>query len=177
MELVSKVAPINKLNNNKMVRYELTDNLLRFFYTYVYSNKSALQILGAEAFYEAYIKDSLVTFISYRFEDICCSYFSMQVQSGKRKGILNIGTYYYNDSKAKKNGEFDVVIKTKNAFDIYEAKYLASPMSDKQIENEIMQINDIPELKVGTKGFISINGFESEHPNIACLDGNALYED
>lgn len=35
MELVSKVAPINKPNNNKMARYELTDNLLRFLYTYV----------------------------------------------------------------------------------------------------------------------------------------------
>lgn len=177
MELVSKVAPINKPNNNKMARYELTDNLLRFFYTYVYSNKSALQVLGAEAFYEAYIKDSLITFISYRFEDICRSYFSMQVQSGKRKGILNIGTFYYDDAKAKKNGEFDVVIKTKTAFDIYEAKYLASPMTDKQIETEIMQVQAIPELKIGTIGFISINGFESVHPGIPCLDGNDLYED
>lgn len=177
MELISKVAPINKPSNNKMVRYELTDNLLRFFYTYVYSNKSALQVLGSEAFYDAYIKDSLITFISYRFEEICRSYFSLQVQNGKRKGILNIGTYYYNDSKAKKNGEFDVVIKTKTSFDIYEAKYLASPMTDKQIYTEIMQIKEIPELKIGTIGFISVNGFENLHPDIPCMDGYALYED
>lgn len=89
MELISKVAPINKPNDNKKIRYEMTDNLLRFFFTYVYNNKSALQVLGAKAFYEEYIKDSIITFISHRFEEICRSYFSLQVQSGKLKGILN----------------------------------------------------------------------------------------
>ena len=68
MELISKVAPINKPNDNKKIHYEMTDNLLRFFFTYVYNNKSALQVLGAKAFYEEYIKDSIITFISHRFE-------------------------------------------------------------------------------------------------------------
>ncbi len=177
MELVSKIAPINKLNDNKKAHYELTDNLLRFFYTYVYSNKSALQVLGAEAFYEAYIKDTIITFISHRFEDICRSYFSMQVQNGKLKGIFNIGTYYYDDPKEKKNGEFDVVLQTKTAFDIYEAKYRMAPMTDKQIEEEISQVNSIPNLKIGTVGFISINGFESLRTDIPCMDGEDLYKD
>lgn len=176
MELISKVAPINKPNDSKKVRYEMTDNLLRFFFTYVYNNKSALQVLGAKAFYEEYIKDSIITFISHRFEEICRSYFSLQVQSGKLKGILNIGNYYYDDSKTKKNGEFDVVLERKEAFDIYEAKYLISPMTDKQIEEEIKQVRDIPKLKIGKIGFISINGFESEHPDFPCIDGKALYE-
>ena len=176
MELISKFAPINKPNDNKKLRYEMTDNLLRFFFTYVYNNKSALQVLGAKAFYEEYIKDSIITFISHRFEEICRSYFSLQVQSGKLKGILNIGTYYYDDSKAKKNGEFDVVLERKDAFDIYEAKYLISPMTDKQIEEEINQVRDIPKLKIGKIGFISINGFEIKHPDFPCIDGNSLYE-
>lgn len=176
MELISKVAPINKPNDSKKVRYEMTDNLLRFFFTYVYNNKSALQVLGAKAFYEEYIKDSIITFISHRFEEICRSYFSLQVQSGKLKGILNIGTYYYDDSKAKKNGEFDIVLERKDAFDIYEAKYLISPMTDKHIEEEIKQVRDIPKLNVGKIGFISINGFESKHQGFPCIDGNALYE-
>ena len=52
MDMVSKVYPINKEDDNKKVSYEMTDNLLRFWYTYVYKNKSALQVLGAEAFYD-----------------------------------------------------------------------------------------------------------------------------
>ncbi len=176
MELVSKVVPINKANDNKKIRYEMTDNLLRFFFTYVYNNKSALQILGAKAFYEEYIKDSLITFISHRFEEICRSYFSLQVQAGKLKGIRNIGTYYYDDSKAKKNGEFDVVLQTKETYDVYEAKFLSAPMTDKQIQEEISQVRTIPELKIGKIGFISINGFEKEYPDLPLIDGNALYK-
>lgn len=132
--------------------------------------------MGATAFYEEYIKDSIINFISHRFEEICRSYFSLQVQSGKLKGILNIGTYYYDDSRAKKNGEFDVVLQKKDTFDIYESKYLISPMSDKQVEEEIKQVREIPKLNVGKIGFVSINGFESGHPDFPCIDGKTLYK-
>lgn len=95
MDMVSKVYPINKEDDNKKVSYEMTDNLLRFWYTYVYKNKSALQMLGAEAFYDNYIEPSITTFISHRFEEIARTFFSLQVKEGKRKGIFRIGTYYY----------------------------------------------------------------------------------
>ncbi len=140
MELVSRVAPINKPNDNRKARYEITDNLLRFFYTYVYSNKSALQMLGAEAFFEEYIEPSLVTFISHRFEDVCRTYFSLQIRSRKLKGVLNIGTYYYDDSSTRTHGEFDVVLQRKDVFDIYEVKYLVTPMTQKQMQEKIRHI-------------------------------------
>lgn len=175
MELVLKVSPINKPEDARKTRYEMTDNLLRFYYTFIYSNKSALEMLGAEAFYEEYIEDALVTFISHRFEDICRTYFSHQVKSRKLTGVLNIGTYYYDDSKNKKNGEFDVVLQRKDAFDIYEVKYLTSPMSRKQMQAEIAQVSEIKGIKVGTVGFISVNGFE-DTGDYVCLDGEALYQ-
>ncbi|MCD7715038.1 MAG: AAA family ATPase [Lachnospiraceae bacterium] len=176
MELVSKVAPINKLNDNRKTRYEITDNLLRFFYAYVYSNKSALQILGAEAFYEEYIEPSLVTFISHRFEDICRTWFSIQVQSRKLKGVLNIGTYYYDDSRTRTHGEFDVVLQKKDAYDIYEVKYLLAPVTQKQMQEEVRQVAAIKGIRVGKIGFISINGFDADYSDdYICLDGAALY--
>lgn len=175
MELVSKVSPINKKDDNRKARYEITDNLLRFFYTYVYHNKSALQVLGAEAFYEEYVEPSLVTFISHRFEEVCRDYFSQQVQSRKLRGVLNIGTYYYDDAKTKTNGEFDVVLQRKNAYDVYEVKYLLSPMSQKMMLEEVRQISAVKGIKVGEIGFISINGFAPNAGDYICLDGAALY--
>ncbi|MCD7863511.1 MAG: winged helix-turn-helix transcriptional regulator [Lachnospiraceae bacterium] len=175
MELVSKITPVNKPNDNRKARYEITDNLLRFFYTYVYSNKSALQMLGAEAFYEEYIEPSLVTFISHRFEDVCRTYFSLQVRSRKLKGVLNIGTYYYDDSSTRTRGEFDVVLQRKDAFDIYEVKYLVTPMTQKQMQEEIRQVAGIKGIRVGAVGLISISGFEAENNEYICLDGASLY--
>ncbi len=177
MELVSKTAPINKPNDNRKTRYEITDNLLRFFYAYVYNNKSALQMLGAEAFYEEYIEPSLVTFISHRFEDICRTWFSIQVQSRKLKGVVNIGTFYYDDAKTRTHGEFDVVLQRKEVFDVYEVKYLATPVTRKQMQEEVRQVAQIKGIKVGKIGFISINGFEADHSDdCICLDGEALYQ-
>ena len=43
---------------------------LRFFYTYVYGKNSLIVTLGINNFYEAYVKESLITFISHRFEEI-----------------------------------------------------------------------------------------------------------
>ena len=51
MEIIAKTFPINKPDDNKKCAYEINDNLLRFYYAFIYKNKSALQMLGAEAFY------------------------------------------------------------------------------------------------------------------------------
>ncbi len=160
MDLVSKVAPINKLNDAKKTCYEISDNLLRFYYAFVYGKKSALQMIGAEAFYEEYIEPVLTTYISHRFEEICRSYFSLQAEKRKLTGVLNIGTYYYDDPKNRKNGEFDVVLERRDCFDVYEVKYLSSPLTKRQMQAEVAQISEIEEIQIGTIGFISVNGFE-----------------
>lgn len=148
MDMVSKVYPINKEDDNKKASYEMTDNLLRFWYTYIYKNKSALRMLGAEAFYDNYIEPSITTFISHRFEEIARTFFSLQVKEGKRKGIFRIGTYYYDDSATKTNGEFDVVLQRKDNYDIYEVKYYSKPLSLKEMQAEEEQIMNIKGLAV-----------------------------
>lgn len=175
MDIVSKVYPINKEDDNKKVSYEMTDNLLRFWYTYVYKNKSALQMIGAEAFYENYIEPSLTTFISHRFEEIARTFFSMEVKEGKRNGIFRIGTYYYDDSTTKTNGEFDVVLQRKDNFDLYEVKYYFKPLPLKEMQAEEEQIRNIKGLNVGKIGFISTSGFEEVSSEYDCISGEELY--
>ena len=175
MELLSKVYPINKSDDDKKSMYELSDNVLRFWYTYVYKNKSALQMLGAEAFYESYIAPSLKTFISHRFEEVARVYFSLCARAGKLKGVLNIGTYYYDDSASKTNGEFDVVLQRVSTYDIYEVKYYSSPLSLKEMREEERQIKAIKGINVGKVGFIASNGFEETTSEYDCITGDMLY--
>lgn len=175
MEIVAKVFPINKPDDKKKVSYEVRDNLLRFYYAYIYKNKSALQMLGAEAFYEEYIEGSLVTFISHRFEDIARTYFSLCVKARKMRGVSNIGTFYYDDSIAKKNGEFDVVLERKDAYDIYEVKYYSSPMRLSEMKKEVAQVRAIKGLQVGTIGFIATAGYEEIVSDFDCIDVEDIY--
>lgn len=175
MEIISKVYPINKADDSKKASYVVSDNLLRFYYTFIYKNKSALQMLGAEAFYEEYIEGAIITFISHRFEEIVRTYFSLLVQNRKLRGISNIGTFYYDDSATKTNGEFDVVLERKGTYDIYEVKYHTSPLSTKDMRKEAWQISNIKGLNVGKIGFISTGGFEETPEEYDCIAANELY--
>ena len=165
----------NKEGDNKKVSYELTDNLMRFWYTYVYHNKGALRMLGAEAFYENHIAPTLTTYISHRFEEMARTYFSLQIKEGRRRGILHIGTYYYDDLVQKTNGEFDVALQRKKGYDIYEVKYLSFPLTEKAMRAEEAQIREVKGIPVLQIGFISVNGFEKQLSDFECIDGEALY--
>lgn len=175
LKLLKKREPINKLGDAKKAHYEICDNVLRFYYTYVFKNTNQLEILGPDAFYDEYIEPTLVNFISFRFEEQCRVYFSLLIQKGNLKNVKNIGTYYYDDKENQTNGEFDVVIETNDGFDIYEAKYLKEPLLVKSMTIEKNQIDKINDLKINKIGFISANGFEDKPKDYICIDGNDLY--
>lgn len=141
----------------------------------IYKNASALQVLGAEAFYDEYVAPTLTDFISRRFEGICRDYFSLQVRSGKLKGVRNIGSYYYDDPVHRKNGEFDVALELADGYAIYEAKYYAQPMTLDEIRREAQQVANIKELAVKQLGFIAINGFVEQEKPYTYLDGNDIF--
>ena len=175
LEIVSRNSPINKIGDNKKATFEINDNLLRFYFTFIYKNASALQVLGAEAFYDEYVAPTLTDFISRRFEGICRDYFSLQVRSGKLKGVRNIGSYYYDDPVHRKNGEFDVALELADGYAIYEAKYYAKPMTLDEIHREVQQVANIKELAVKQLGFIAINGFVEQEKPYTYLDGNDIF--
>lgn len=106
LDILSRRIPINKPNDNKKATYELNDNLLRFYYAFVYKNSSALQVLGAEAFYDEYVAPVLTHFIAHHFEDICREYFSLQVRSGRMNGVRSIGSYYLDTAVRGENKAF-----------------------------------------------------------------------
>ena len=175
LEIVSRNSPINKIGDNKKATFEINDNLLRFYFTFIYKNASALQVLGAEAFYDEYVAPTLTDFISRRFEGICRDYFSLQVRSGKLKGVRNIGSYYYDDPVHRKNCEFDVTLELADGYAIYEAKYYAQPMTLDEIHREAQQVANIKELAVKQLGFIAINGFVEQEKPYTYLDGNDIF--
>ena len=176
LEIVKKSYPINKVNDKKKHYYELCDNLLRFYYSFVYKNKSSLLMLGPEVFYDEYIEKSVVTFISHRFEEMCRDYFSLCVKSGHLRGITDIGSYYYDDSATHSNGEFDVVLEKHGIYDVYEVKYYSAPLGTGEMLSEAKKIDSIKGLNVGNTGFISACGFENYIPDYDLISGDMLYE-
>lgn len=174
-EILSRSIPINKPNDNKKATYELSDNLLRFYYTFVYKNTSALQVLGAEAFYDEFIAPVLTDFITLRFEGICRDYFSLQVRSGRMNGVRNIGSYYLDTAVRCENKEFPIAVELADGYAVYLAKCSTQPMTLDEIHGEAQRMEGVNDPGIRQLGFISLNGFVEQEKSYTYLDGNDIF--
>ena len=175
LEIIRKVAPINKPTDKKKTYYEISNNLVRFYYTYLVPYQGRDVLLSEQAFYEEFIEKTIIQFISRRFEDIVNQYFAIQSRTGKRKGILNIGRYWYDDRTTHRNGEFDCAIETESGYEIYEVKFLSTPLSLPQCTEEAQKIRQIPDFKPSRIGFISIEGFDFTSKNYELISADSMY--
>lgn len=174
-EILSRSIPINKPNDNKKATYELSDNLLRFYYTFVYKNTSALQVLGAEAFYDEFIAPVLTDFITLRFEGICRDYFSLQVRSGRMNGVRNIGSYYLDTAVRCENKEFPIAVELADGYAVYLVKCSTQPMTLDEIHSEAQRMEGVNDPGIKQLGFISINGFVEQEKPYIYLDDNDIF--
>lgn len=175
LDILSRRIPINKPNDNKKATYELNDNLLRFYYAFVYKNSSALQVLGAEAFYDEYVAPVLTHFIAHHFEDICREYFSLQVRSGRMNGVRSIGSYYLDTAVRGENKAFSVAVELADGYAVYLPKYSAQPMTLDEIHGEALRMEGVNDPGIKQLGFISINGFVEQEKPYIYLDGNDIF--
>lgn len=162
MDVVLKTTPINDSNNRRKTSYYISDNLSLFYYRYIFKYLSQMKIMDSESFYNKYIeKDFEEKYVPHAFEKVCMEYLIRQ----NKKGIIDpifeqIGKYYYDDPKEKKNGEFDVVTYDPNGYVFYEAKFRKIAIDDKMIEKEIKQVNSTG-LNCYKYVFISRSGFKA----------------
>ena len=175
MESLSKTAPVNRQRDKKKQFYEINDNLIRFYFTYLFNRQGTLARLGEDAFYDAYIAPSLNQFVSRRFEDIARQYFGRIIRSGARRDILDYGTLWYDDPVAQTNGEFDCALQTAEGFELYECKFYEKPMTKQECEQEEAQMRHVPGIHCAGVGFICSAGFSFEEDGFILLTGEDLY--
>lgn len=175
LEILSRNIPINKPNDNKKATYELSDNLLQFYYTYVYKNASAFQVLDAETFYDEYIAPALTDFIARCFEDICREYFSLQVRSGQMNGVRSIGSYYPDTAVRCDSKAFPIAVELADGYAVYLPKYSAQPMTLDEIHGEAQRMEGVNDPGIRQLGFISLNGFVEQEKSYTYLDGNDIF--
>lgn len=176
-DIIEKISPINRKDDKKKTFYTLSDNLLRFYFSFIFMNRGRIQLLGVDRYFDAFIKPSLNTFISYRFEEIACEYFARMIKIGKYPEALNIGSYWYDDPKTSTNGEFDCVLEESDGYSFYEVKYYEKPMTKEQCDQEAEQVKSIPKIKSKRIGFVSSSGFDFESEEYELITGEELYSD
>ncbi len=175
MDAIQKVFPINKPNDKKKQFYTMQDNLMRFYFTYIFGNEGVIERLGPDAFYDLYVSPSLSEFISRRFEEIVNQYFERRIKQGKMKNVFDIGSFWYDDPQTKTNGEFDCVIKTSSGYEFYECKFYQNPMSAEECQKEIAQLNNLKGISFNKASFVCSAGFSFDSKDYILITGDDLF--
>jgi hypothetical protein len=178
METIQKTEPINRRNDKKKQFYEITDNLMRFYFSFIFGTAGTITRIGEEQYYSRNIEETLEQFISRRFEGIVLQYFHRMAVQGEYPDIEDFGSYWYDDPVNKTNGEFDCVIRrTGDLYDFYECKYFDRPMTLKECEQEKDQLRKMQGIEVTGTGFVCSGGFDFEsETDFILVDGEALYQ-
>ncbi len=176
METISKVSPINKPNDKRKTFYIINDNLMRFYFTYIFGNAGIIERIGEETFFKQFISASIQEFVSRRFEDIGNQYFQRKAKEGKILNVVDIGSFWYDDSERKISGEFDCVLKRTAGYDFYECKFYKEPMKVEECKKEEMQVNQIKGLSIHEMGFICLGGFDFQTDEYKLVSGEMLFE-
>lgn len=161
LEIVRKVSPINDPNNKKRTFYRFADNLLEFYYRFIFRYKSRNSILEVDDFYEAFVKNDLEkVYLPKKFEEISGEFLLRKSNRHELKPLIyEIGTYSHDDPKGKKNVQFDLVTLDEAGYISYECKYSERPVGLSIIEEEKRQTL-ASGLNVYKLGFVSKSGFE-----------------
>ena len=168
LEIIEKKVPINDPENRKKTFYVLADNLMRFYYQFVFPNKNMNSIMNTDDFYNEFVKDRLISrYLPISFEKVTREY----LIRANRKHLIDpviyeVGTYSYDDPKKKINRQFDVVTRDRNGYISYECKYTAVPVSATVYREEEYQIRESG-IPVYALGFVSKSGFEPGMKNLS----------
>lgn len=130
-EIIEKRESFNK--NQKMNYYEISDNLIRFWYRFVFDNREEIQQDIGRIIYEENRED-IALFVSKGFEDVALSYLTEKNVNG------DLGYYYgvirgykVDNSKLGRSIELDGLAsgigKAKNRLLVAECKYQSKAVS------------------------------------------------
>ncbi len=163
MDIIKKVFPINEENNKKKVFYQFKDNLLNFYYRFIFYTPYQEFRTNPKFFYDNFIKEEFEKeYLPKLFEMISMEYlFRANINSLIKPIILKIGKYSFNDSQNKINREFDVVTLDKNGYVSYECKYTNSKIDNRIIVEEENQTKNLS-IHFYKLGFISKSGFSDD---------------
>ncbi len=178
METIQKTDPINRRSDKKKQFYEIVDNLMRFYFTFIFGKAGTIARIGEEQYYHRNIDSVIEQFISRRLEGIALQYFHRAALLGKYPDIDDFGSYWYDDPATKTNGEFDCVIRHGEKYDFYECKYFDRPMTLAECREEKAQLDSIKCIAVSGVGFVCTGGFGfTKADKFELIDGKTLYFD
>lgn len=107
--IISKITAITEEKNKKKSKYEITDGMYRFWYKFIPSAKSTIEMNRGEKYYLKNVKPRLHEFMGSVFEQMCRYYTLLQGLDGNLHcDVTMTGTWWGNDHNHNQT-DIDVV--------------------------------------------------------------------
>lgn len=161
IRLMEKRVPCGEGTGSKKTIYAISDNFYRFWYRYVFSNKSYYELLGA-ADASKEILEELPAFMGLAFEDICRQYLMRQAKKRKLPFVpAHIGKWWGNNPIIKAQDDVDILALNKNGTEAVfcECKFTGRPMPMEEYEDLVIAAKAFPDQMKKYLMFISKSGF------------------
>ena len=107
--LVEKQKPYNERMSKRSI-YRLNDQIFRFWYRFVFPNKSVIELNQGEALFNNTIKKRMDAFMGFAFEEICKQWLYRQMADGQTLFFpTGFGRWWGTNPKTKTQEEIDII--------------------------------------------------------------------
>lgn len=162
LHIVFKETSIMEKENSRKSIYKVNDKLFRFYYNFIFSNKSLIEQHMGSFLYEKKIKPQLSKYLGEIFETICINFLNHQNRKGNLPFMFtNIGRWWGNNSKTKTQEEIDIVAIDDSIILFGECKWRNEKL-DMDVVNSLIkksEINVFNKFEKRYYSFFSKSGF------------------
>lgn len=161
IRLVEKRVPCGEKESSRKSIYVLADNFYRFWYRYLFTNKSYYDLLGVKDASQEIMED-IPNYMGVAFEEICRQYLIRQAKEKRLPFIpAEIGKWWGNNPAIRAQDDVDLLAlnkkKTEGLF--CECKYTGRPMPMEEYDDLVMATKAFPEEMKKHLMFISRSGY------------------
>ena len=165
LDFIEKQVPVTEKNAEKTRKglYFISDNLLRFWFRYVYPYKGELELDNIQISLDELNKDFREKFVAFAYEDICKEIFA-KLCSDKKIDFTpsKIGSYWLNDYGGNTQIDVMAVDTVNKRLFAGECKYRNQPIDADVYFELAKKVENSSEIKSAFKGYTVIYGVFSK---------------
>lgn len=161
MGLIYKETPFGEKESSRKTIYSISDQLFKFWYRYVFTNKSLLETGAEEIVWKRRIEPDYNTYMGSVFEHVCKEYLLAQNSMGELPILFTkIGRWWGTDSKSRQQVEIDLIAQDGNDYLFCECKWRNEPLDISVVDGLIKKADVFNQNRNNTYYmFFSKSGF------------------
>ena len=177
--ILYKETPFGEKNSSRKTIYGISDFMFRFWYRYVFSNRTLVETGAQQAVWEKRIEPDYSSYMGLVFEKICSDYLTAQNANGNLPFLFtSIGRWWGTNPKTHKQVEIDLIANDGKDYLICECKW-RNEKTDLGVLNELRENADIFNKKRDNTWFVLFTkvGFTDSVLKEAKADPNIILVD